>query len=205
MPPKRRAELLEMVEREYRVNHQLLSTAANTVAASRSLGFTLIAALTGFGVTQHSWPLAAVGGGLGLVAYLVDGYYSWRSEGVESYIRRLETILATSYRATHKRPRNAVELVRLDRRLRALRVGSLSQLHSFGWGDIWHGKPRAIFQLLYPVLIGAIAVITLVIGLTSGNKEAPRPVKINVVSPATHTSQGLAGSANQTGRVGPNR
>jgi hypothetical protein len=168
LTPQKRNRLLEAVQREHEQSHALLGTATNAVVASRSLGLTLTAAILGFGVNQGSWPLVAVGAGLACVAYLIDGYYSWRAEEIENYVKRLERIRRAEYRSVRSGPGTGASL-RLDARLRGLRVGPISQIRTFGWKDVWYGRPTWIFRILYPGLIITLIATALTVGLTAGN------------------------------------
>lgn len=163
----RREKLVAFVEREYSLNQSLLANATTAVVASRSVGLTLIAAVLGVALTQHSWPVAAVGCVIVPLAYVVDAYYSWRLAAADDYERQLEDVLSHQYTVLQRAPNNAAQLTRLDRRLRTLRVGSLSRLRTFKRGDVWYGQPRAMFQGLYPVLIAGSLLATVVLAATA--------------------------------------
>src|SRR4051794_25021345 len=94
----RRESLIQLVKEDYSSNRELLNSATGTVGTSRALGFTLIGALIGFGVTQSSWPLLLIGASVALFCYIVDGYYTWRAEALDKHGRDLEEILYHHYK-----------------------------------------------------------------------------------------------------------
>lgn len=146
-------QVISFVERDYEVNQEAATGAHGAVVASRSVGFTLVAALLGFGLSQKSWPLLLLATFGAFAVYLIDAFYSWRASERDAYVRQLEEILAAHVALMVRSPRNQRELGRLERRLAGLRVGSTSQVRTFRARDVRFIQPGPLFKFLYPVLL----------------------------------------------------
>ena len=157
-PSPEERELVAFIERDYAVTQEATASAENAVVASRSIGFTLVAALLGVGLSQRSWVIVALAALTGFAAYMIDGYYTWRATDREQYLRGLERVLAANYVAIERAPNNAKELSKLATRLEGARVGANSQIRRFRYRDAWFNPPAMLFKFLYPVLI--VAAIT---------------------------------------------
>lgn len=146
-------QLVSLVQRDYEITQEIASSAENAVVASRSVGFTLVAALLGVGLTQKSWPLLLAASVAALAVYQIDGYYTWRASERDKYARRLEDVLATYFAAIKRHPRNERDLVRLDRKLAGLRIGVTSEIRTFRVRDTFYNQPASLFRVLYPGLL----------------------------------------------------
>lgn len=146
----------------------------NAVVASRSIGFTLIAALLGVGLSQRSWVIVLLAAVAGVAAFIIDGYYSWRLTQRELYLRGLEKALAASYAAIQRAPNNKRELNKLATALEGVRIGANSQIRRFDWSDAWFNEPVMLFKGLYPVLTIAAVVATAVFAVHAINTRDDR-------------------------------
>lgn len=145
--------VISFVERDYEINQEVATGAHGAVVASRSVGFTLVAALLGFGLSQKSWPLLLLATFSAFAIYLIDAFYTWRASERDAYGRQLEEILAAHVAFLDRTPRNQRELGRLERRLAGLRVGSTSQIRTFKRRNVLFIQPGPLFKFLYPVLL----------------------------------------------------
>jgi hypothetical protein len=165
--------LVEAVEKDHEVTHAAAASAETAVIASRSVGFTLIAALIGVAISQVSWPMMALAAISAAFIYTIDGYYSWRAEERRKYLRLLERILAAHFTAVARAPENSSEISRLDSRLQSLRVGVISQSPKFKWRDPFFNNPKPLFWGLYPLILIFAIGATLYLGLFH---DEPDPV-----------------------------
>jgi hypothetical protein len=173
----RQERLVEAVEKDYEIVHGAAGNAETAVIASRSLGFTLIAALIGVAIAQSSWPLMLLAAFSAFFLYTIDGYYSWRAEEHRQYLRRLEVILSAHFTAVEREPKSATALTRLDNRLASLSIGVISQTKKFKLRrDLRYNKPWQLFRGLYPLMLLFTVIAALVIGLrhdeSSGTRSA---------------------------------
>ena len=159
-PPARRSALtteldrvVALVERDYEITNGAATGAQSAVVASRSVGFTLVAALLGVGLAQGSWPLLVLAALSGAAVYLIDAYYTWRANERDLYLRQLEDVLAARFSVLMRAPNNAREVARLARRLAALRIGATSQTRVFRRRNLRYLQPRPLFLFLYPLLL----------------------------------------------------
>jgi hypothetical protein len=146
-------QIVSFVERDYEITQEVATGAHRAVVASRSVGFTLVAALLGFGLSQKSWPLLLLAAFSGFAVYLIDAYYTWRASERDAYVRGLEEVLGAHVAFLERTPRNERELGRLERRLAGLRVGTTSQIRTFKAKDVWFIQPAPLFRFLYPLLL----------------------------------------------------
>jgi hypothetical protein len=165
--------LVAAVEKDHEVTHGAAASAETAVIASRSVGFTLIAALIGVAITRTSWPMMALAAISAAFIYTIDGYYSWRAEERRQYLRRLEKILSAHFTVVVRAPENKVELERLDIRLESLRVGVISQSPKFKWRDPFFNNPKPLFWGLYPLILSFAIAATLYLGLF--HEDSPSP------------------------------
>ena len=165
--------LVAAVEKDHEVTHGAAASAETAVIASRSVGFTLIAALIGVAITRTSWPMMALAAISAAFIYTIDGYYSWRAEERRQYLRRLEKILSAHFTVVVRAPENKVELERLDIRLESLRVGVISQSPKFKWRDPFFNNPKPLFWGLYPLILLFAIAATLYLGLF--HEDSPSP------------------------------
>jgi hypothetical protein len=151
-------ELIRFVERDFEVSNEAAGHAQTAVVASRSVGFTLLAALLGLGLLHENWLLLLAAAVSGCTLYLIDAYYTWRARERELYIERLDAVLSAYYATVQRAPGNQRDLARLDLRLATLRTGSTSQISRLKRKDLLYIQPSALFLGLYPLLLcGAIA------------------------------------------------
>jgi hypothetical protein len=153
-------ELVAFIERDYAIAQEATGSVENAVVASRSIGFTLMAALLGVGLSQKSWAVAGLAAVAGAAVYIIDGYYSWQAEQRKDYLRGLERALGAYYMAVERAPNNQWELNNLAIRLAGVRIGANSQIRQFTTRDVRFNKPMMLFKVLYPVLIIAALVAT---------------------------------------------
>ncbi len=150
--PAQRQQLVAFIERDYALTQEVASSAHSAVVASRSVGFTLVAALLGVGLTQKSWPLLLLATFSASAIYVIDAFYTWRASERDSYARELEGVLAAHFDVVRRAPHNQRELARLDRRLAAVRIGTTSQIRTFKVRDVWFIQPAPL-KFLYLVLL----------------------------------------------------
>jgi hypothetical protein len=173
--------LVAAVERDYEVTHGATASAETAVIANRSVGFTLIAALIGVGLTQKSWPLMTLAAVSALFLYTIDGYYSWRAEERRKYLQQLEDILSAHVTAVVRTPNNAKERGRLDQRLASLRVGVISKAQRFKWWrDPFFNQPGALFWGLYPLILIFAIGTALYLGFWHGADSGSGPARVEL-------------------------
>lgn len=202
-PSPEERELIGVIERDYAVTQETTASAENAVVASRSIGFTLVAALLGVGLGQKSWAIVALAAVTGFAAYLVDGYYTWRVTERREYLKRLERALAANYRAIERAPGNEKELNKLAAVLKGIRIGSNSQIRRFRYRDVFYNQPGTLFWFLYPVLIVAALTATGVLLTRALNandsgtplSECSNGVRLSLTSPLQIQTPAVAPSA----------
>lgn len=172
--------LVKAVEKDHEVTHGAAASAETAVIASRSVGFTLIAALIGVAIAQVSWPMMALAAISAAFIYTIDGYYSWRAEERRKYLRLLERILAAHFTAVSRAPENSSELLRLDSRLQSLRVGVISQSPKFKWRDPFFNHPKPLFWGLYPLILAFAIGAALYLGIFHDQSSAVAKGKTNI-------------------------
>lgn len=190
-PSAEETRLIAFIERDYTVAQEAAGSMENAVVASRSIGFTLVAALLGVGLSQKSWVIVLLAAVAGVAAYVIDGYYSWRLKQRELYLRGLEKAVAANYAAIQRAPNNKRELNKLATVLEGVRVGANSQIRRFDWSDAWFNEPVMLFKGLYPVMIAAAVVATAVFGVHAikadhdqeGLAECQDGVRVTLASP----------------------
>lgn len=172
------SSLIELVERDYQVTSATAASSQTAVVASRSVGFTLIAALLGLGVIHTEWLLMLLAAVSGLAVYLVDGFYTWRTTERDNYLKRLESVMAAHYNVLLRSPNNDRDVARLERRLAALRIGATTEIKHFKWRNLRFIQPVPLFQFLYPILLLSSLVLAVVFGvqdLPSGSEHPDCP------------------------------
>lgn len=172
--------LVEAVEKDHEVTHGAAASAETAVIASRSVGFTLIAALIGVAIAQTSWPMMALAAVSAAFIYTIDGYYSWRAEERRKYLRLLERILSAHFVAVARAPGNSNELMRLDSRLQSLRVGVISQSPKFKWRDPFFNNPKPLFWGLYPLILIFAIGAALYLGLFHNDHDSAAGGKLKI-------------------------
>ncbi len=173
-PNAEERQLIAFIERDYAIAQEATGSVENAVVASRSIGFTLMAALLGVGLSQKSWAVAGLAAVAGAAVYIIDGYYSWQVEQRKDYLRGLERALGAHYTAVERAPNNEWELNNLTIRLAGVRIGANSQIRQFTTRDVRFNKPMMLFKGLYPVLIIAALVATGIFVTHALRKSADR-------------------------------
>ncbi len=153
-------ERLRLVELDYEHTNDFIKGVVATGATLRGLALTIWLGLVGFAVQQSRWELSALAAFVAVMFLALDGYHGWLYEEALKHARAAETVTSRYYDALSRGDDDEDALLDFREELRFHRFGLFSNLHPFVWRDLLEARPRLLYRLLYPALVGVAGLVT---------------------------------------------
>jgi phosphate/sulfate permease len=166
-------ERVRLVELDYDKTNDFIKGVVGTGALLRGSAITVWLALIGFAFQQSLMELAIFSGVVILVFLIVDGYYGWLYAQAATHLRAVEKVTSTYYNALSRGEDDDDSLHDFQQELRFHRFGLFLNLRSkLKWTFLREARPRVIYRIVYPLMLGVSIAAAIAIGpLAAGKQE----------------------------------
>jgi phosphate/sulfate permease len=166
-------ERVRLVELDYDKTNDFIKGVVGTGALLRGSAITVWLALIGFAFQQSLMELAIFSAVVVLVFLIVDGYYGWLYAQAATHLRAVEKVTSTYYNALSRGEDDDDALHDFQQELRFHRFGLFLNLRSkLKWTFLREARPRVIYRVVYPFMLGVAIAAAIAIGpLEVGKQE----------------------------------
>lgn len=147
-------EQVRLLERDYDQTAEFIRSVVGTTSTARGWAVTVWLAVLGVAIQQSKVALALLASIVVLPFGILDAYHSWLYGEALRHARRIEDLSAAYFRAVESGEDDEELWLDLRAELATHRFGLYSHFRRFQLPEIRAARPRIVFQVFYPGLIG---------------------------------------------------
>jgi hypothetical protein len=166
-PVDRMGEQIRLLERDYDQTAEFIRSVVGTTSTARGWAVTVWLAVLGVGIQQNKVALAILASLVLIPFAILDAYHSWLYGEALRHARDIEHLSAAYFRAVESGDDDEELWLDFKAELATHRFGLYSHFRRFQLPEIRTARPRIVFQIFYPGLIGAGLVAAALIALLS--------------------------------------